>query len=203
MKNNLSKSVLIATLSSCIIFISNLVWAALPEHTYSKNKNIADTVFTLQGVGKKSVLFMNAFEVGYYQERSQLDLHPLDNVAKHLEVRYFVNIPGKKLFNFNIDVMRDNYSTEELRAINDEIDQLKKYYVDLKKGDCYELTYIPEIGTKFKLNGELKGIIKGKRFAEILFSVWLGERPFDQKIKEEILGLRDKPVEENSNLSKT
>ena len=186
MKNKSLKPFLIATLTACVALISNLGWAASSDVAYSQNKNIADTVFTLQGVGKKSVFFMRAFEVGFYQVKGQLGLKPLDNVAKHLEVRYFVNIPGKKLFNYNIDVMKDNYSKEELLAIADEITELKKYYVDLKKGDCYELTYIPEVGTRFELNGELKGIIKGERFAEILFAVWLGEKPFDEKIKEQI-----------------
>jgi hypothetical protein len=87
-----------------------------------------------------------------------------------------------------------------LLVIADEIEILKEYYVDLKNGDSYQLTYIPEIGTKFEYNGKLKGIIKGERFAEILFAVWLGDKPFDKKIKEQILSLRDRQVEEKLSL---
>lgn len=196
MKKQTSKTIWIAALTTYGIMISSLGLASTSGLAFSKNKNLSGTAFTLQGVGKKSVFFMEAFEVAFYQEKRQLASAPLDNVAKHIEVRYFVNIPGKKLFSFNVDVMEDNYSKEELLVIADEMEALKDYYIDLKKGDSYELTYIPGVGTQFEHNGNVKGLIKGERFAEILFSVWLGEKPFDKKIKAQILNLRDKPVEE-------
>lgn len=187
----------------CAVLHAGSGWSSTPDLQFADSKKLLGTVFELQGVGKKSVFFVNAFEVGYYQEKHKATRDPLDNVAKHIEVRYFVDIPGNKLFNFNISVMQDNYSEEELLAIADEIAALKEYYIDLKKGDRYELTYIPEVGTRFVHNGNLKGIIKGERFAEILFAVWLGEKPFDQKIKEQILSLRNRAAEEKLTLLDT
>ena len=195
MKHKTLKSILIAVLTACAFLLTSSSYASSPSIDFPNTKNLSGRVFTLQGIGKKSVFFVDAFEVGYYQEKHNLSLDPLDNVAKHLEVRYFVSIPAKKLFNYNISVMKDNYSKQDLLAIANEIEILKEYYVDLKRGDSYELTYIPQIGTKFEYNGNLKGIIKGERFAEILFAVWLGEKPFDKKIKEQILSLRDISVD--------
>ena len=194
MKKKTNTAILVAT----GVLVSSMAWASSSVLGFSESKNLSGMVFTLQGVGKKSVFFMDAFEVGYYQEQEKAALDPLDNVAKHLEVRYFVDIPGQKLFSYNLSVMEDNYSKEELLAVADEIRALKEYYIDLKDGDSYKLTYIPGIGTRFEHNGNLKGVIQGERFAEILFSVWLGEKPFDRKIKEQILSLRNAPVEDNS-----
>lgn len=196
----LSQAILIMVVFAFVILVASVGWAASNNLPFLNSKNLFGIDFKLQGVGRKAVFFMDAFEVGYYQDKRNSALDPLDNVAKHLEVRYFVKIPGKKLFNYNIRVMKDNYSKEELLAIADELETLKEYYIDLKDGDSYLLTYIPQIGTHFEYNGQLKGIIRGEQFAEILFAVWLGEKPFDKKIKEEILSLRDNPSEKKLTL---
>ena len=66
---------------------------------------------------------------------------------------------------------------------------MRKYFVDLKAGDRFSLTYIPAIGTKFEHNACLVGTIKGRAFARALFSVWIGQKPFDHELKDEVLGL--------------
>jgi hypothetical protein len=142
----------------------------------------------LQGVGLKHALFFRAFVAGFYAEPASKE-DVLGEVHKHLEVEYFVNIPAKKLNAFTLDHMKHNVSSSQSKMISREIDLMGKYFVDLKKGDRFSLTYIPGVGTKFAHNGKLTGIIAGKDFAKALFSVWIGEHPFDRHLKNEILGL--------------
>ncbi len=143
---------------------------------------------SLQGTGQKTVFLFKAFAAGFYKgQGSDSDL--LGNYPKRIEVEYFVSIPGKKLNNFTIEIMKNNVSRADLLALQEEIKQMGQCFVDLKPGDRFSLTYIPFIGTQFAHNGKLVGTIKGSEFAKALFSVWIGKKPFDNRLKEQVLGL--------------
>ena len=92
------RAIVIATLSVAAVLAGSPVRAQSADAAFSATKDLSGKTFVLQGVGKKTVLFMRAFEVGYYQEKQNLRRDPLDNVAKRIEVRYFVDIPGQKLY---------------------------------------------------------------------------------------------------------
>ncbi|MBF0490914.1 MAG: chalcone isomerase family protein [Candidatus Omnitrophica bacterium] len=143
---------------------------------------------SLQGTGLKSLFFFKAFAAGFYKGQGD-DSDLLGNYPKRIEVEYFVSIPGQKLNNFTIDIMKQNTSPADLEILKDEVREMGKYFVDLKPGDRFSLTYIPLVGTKFAHNGQLVGIIKGQEFAKAIFSVWIGKKPFDSRLKEQVLGL--------------
>ncbi len=142
----------------------------------------------LQGTGLKSVLFIRAFVAGYYSGTSDLT-DPVGEFPKRIEVEYFVKIPAKKLNRFTIDQMKLNISESEFKNLDDQIKLMGQYFVDLKPGDRFALTYIPGTGTQFSHNGNLTGIIEGSEFAKALFSVWIGKKPFDINLKNQVLGL--------------
>lgn len=144
----------------------------------------------LKGTSLKRVVFFKAFVAAFYEGFDNSNAL-LGEAPKRIEVEYFVNIPAAKMQNFTIDSMKDNITEEEFEALANEIESMGRYFVDLKPGDRYSLTYVPGFGTKFAYNGELTGIIEGKDFQKALFSVWIGEKPFDQEIKKEILGSKD------------
>ena len=58
----------------------------------------------------------------------------------------------------------------------------------VQPGDRYSLTYIPGVGTELALNGTPRGVIEGADFAAAIFSLWLGENPFDRQFKQALLG---------------
>lgn len=146
---------------------------------------------SLQGTGLKSMLFFKAFVAGYYSNFAQTaDL--LGEFPKRIEVEYFVHIPGRKLSNYTIEQMKVNVSSDDFKKLSSQIRMMEKYFVDLKPKDRFALTYIPGVGTKFTHNGKLTGIIEGEDFARALFAVWIGDRPFDPVLKEQIAGLTKK-----------
>ncbi len=142
---------------------------------------------SLQGAGLKTMFLFKAFAAGFYKAQGD-DSDLLGNYPKRIEAEYFVNIPGEKLNNFTIETMRKNVTEDEWEFLKTEIKQMGEYFVDLKAGDRFSLTYIPAIGTQFSHNGNLVGTIKGIEFAKALFSVWIGENPFDDRLKEQVLG---------------
>ena len=60
--------------------------------------------------------------------------------------------------------------------------------VDVEPGDRYTLTYIPGEGTELALNGVPRGTIAGADFAAAIFTLWLGDKPIDERFKQSLLG---------------
>jgi hypothetical protein len=49
-------------------------------------------------------------------------------------------------------------------------------------------TYAPGEGTAVEVEGEAKGTIEGKEFADALFASWIGDKPATGKLKKGLLG---------------
>lgn len=149
----------------------------------------------LKGVSLKRVFFMKAFVAGFYLEENVSTDDVFENVSKRIEVSYFVHISKEKLSDYTEDLMQDNVSPQEFKALAGRVGTMREYFVDLKPGDKYALTYIPDMGTKFEYNNEFIGVIKGEDFANGLFATWIGKKPMDQRIKKQILGIAENTSE--------
>jgi len=167
--------------------VTHLQAAEIAGVKFSDTYQDEGVVMTLQGTGLKTVIFFKAFVAGYYTV-PRIDGTTTDESPKRIEVEYFVNIPAKKLNVYTVERMKVNVTQEELEAIQAEVELMGKYFVDLKPGDRFALTYIPDVGTKFEHKGKVMGVIEGNAFAKALFSVWIGAKPFDEQLKQVIMG---------------
>jgi hypothetical protein len=79
-------------------------------------------------------------------------------------------------------------SAEQYAALHERIEALAGLYRDVKPGDRYALTYVPDKGTTLSLNGEPLGSIPGDDFANAVFAIWLGDKPIDVKFRNQLLG---------------
>ena len=74
-------------------------------------------------------------------------------------------------------------------ALND-IELFKQYLNDpFNKGDEILLTYHPRDAIYLYKNGIERGSFPGLAFKQALFAIWLGDRPAQESLKEEMLGL--------------
>ncbi|MFH1037107.1 MAG: chalcone isomerase family protein [PVC group bacterium] len=60
---------------------------------------------------------------------------------------------------------------------------------EAKRGDVYDLIYLPGKGVAVIINGAPEGMIPGLAFKKALFSIWLGDDPCDDDLKEAMLGM--------------
>ena len=176
-----------------VMFLSFLPMslAVEPSASFAPSFNNHGQQLTLKGTGFKRVLFMKAFRVAFYSDDEMTAENVLSDIPKRLEVLYFVSIPAEKLSDYTESLMKANLTKEEFGALKEEMPLMREYFVDLRPGDRYALTYIPDVGTEFEHNGKLVGIIKGELFAKAIFSTWLGGKPMDKHIKRLILGLTE------------
>ncbi len=59
----------------------------------------------------------------------------------------------------------------------------------IKKGDYFSFIYQPKKGTRVYKNGKLLVTIAGLPFKQALFNIWLGKKPADQSLKQDMLGI--------------
>ena len=62
-------------------------------------------------------------------------------------------------------------------ALKEQFTELCSLMVDIKDGQAFVFTYIPEKGTAVEVAGEEKGTIAGKEFADALLACWIGPKP--------------------------
>lgn len=111
----------------------------------------------------------------------------LADVPKRLEINYFYAIKGPQFAAATDQGIAANVDAAELAALRPRIDRLNGLYEDVKPGDRYALTYLPGVGTELALNGTPKGTIEGADFAAALFAIWLGPKPIDAALKDQLL----------------
>lgn len=70
-----------------------------------------------------------------------------------------------------------------------KFDELCKYQTDMDKGQRMIYTYMPGQGTEVEIEGDVKGAIEGKEFADALFACWIGPEPPGAAFKKGLLGL--------------
>lgn len=104
-----------------------------------------------------------------------------------LRLQYDRNFKKSSLVGSADKVLRDQYSSEQLDAISQQLESINSAYVDVKKGDEYTLIYHPIRGTTLYFNDKEEVTIPGQQFAEIYFSIWLGNHPDSQKLSRKLL----------------
>lgn len=61
-------------------------------------------------------------------------------------------------------------------------------FSDVKKGELITITYVPGRGTRIE-GAKDAYVAEGKDFADALFSLWVGDKPVDAKLRKGVLGL--------------
>ena len=75
-----------------------------------------------------------------------------------------------------------------MASLKKEIEQFRGCFTDtIQKGDIFQMTYEPGVGTTVTKNGKLKGTIKGLPFKQAMFGIWLSKKPADKALKQAML----------------
>ncbi len=145
----------------------------------------------LNGAGLRKKLFIKVYAGGLYLKQEMANPQEIIDADDSMAIRmHFIydGVSSKKLIDgwnkgFN------NATKGNTAPIKTEIDQFNAFFSEeAKKNDIYDIIYIPDQGVSVYMKGKLKGTLKGLNFKKALFSIWLGEKPADAKLKKGMLG---------------
>jgi hypothetical protein len=164
--------------------------AEIENVNFDKQVVVGNQALEMKGIGVlRYMRVIKAYAGALY---TLPDLEPgdvLSDTPKRLEVSYFHSLKGKDFGPATYKGLAKSLDAVEIERLRPRIDFHNSLYVDVKPGDRYALTYIPGVGTELALNGQPMGVIEGADFAAAIFSLWLGDNPFDRRFKRSLLGL--------------
>jgi hypothetical protein len=157
---------------------------------FDKQVVVGQQTLDIKGAGVLRYLrFIKAYAGALYTLPGQDPATILSDTPKRLEVEYFHALKGEDFGPATYKGLSKNVDAVEIERLRPQIDYHNSLYVDVQPGDRYALTYVPGVGTELALNGRSMGVIEGADFATAIFSLWLGENPFDHQFKRALLGL--------------
>jgi hypothetical protein len=174
------------------LLIAPTTAATIEGVTFTESYQAENTSLQLNNVGllRYRVLIKAYVAALYLAEGIQADA-VLTDVPKRLELHYFWAINGPDFGKAADTILADNVPAETLQSLRSRLDRLNTLYENVKPGDRYSLTYIPGRGTELALNGVPKGTIEGADFAAAYFAIWLGQKPLDRSLRDQLLAGRD------------
>jgi hypothetical protein len=156
---------------------------------------VAGAELLLNGTGVRAVAWFKAFAAGLYlagPARSTQEATALSG-PKRLQLRMLRELPAAE---FNKAVHKGvsrNVAAAQLQALQPRLDKFGENVDALEKlrfGDVVDLDHEPGKGMAMRLNGTLRGgPIPGDDFYVALLLSFLGDQPYDKKLKAGLLGL--------------
>ena len=158
---------------------------------FDERVTAGERVLALQSVGLlRYRIFFKGYVAALYLEEETSPEKVLEDVPKRLELEYFWSIAGEKFGPVAESALKRNLDARSLERLRPRIEALHEKYQDVKPGDRYALTYLPEEGTELAKNGVPLALVPGEDFARAYFGIWLGEAPLDRGLRDQLLKAR-------------
>lgn len=134
--------------------------------------------------------FIKVYDATLYWLENTVEKNILSSdVSKCLNLEYSVDVGKNDFITAANSVLDRQFSKEQLAAVHSELKTLHQGYQDVRDGDNYTLCYnSTEKATSLSLNGSKLVAINSPAFAEIYFSIWLGDsKPLDENLRDDLL----------------
>ncbi len=173
------------TIGLMIVFVS--MTAALANVSFESSKQLNDTRLVLKNRGTATFFNIDIYDAALYLEPDREPVHWHGETARQLEISYFKPVKAEHFAKATDKLIQRNLNNREYRQLKPEIDGFLSLYRDVKPGDRYTLTYIPDRGTELALNGQSLGRFQGETLSRALFAIWLGEKPISDDLRDQLV----------------
>ncbi len=172
-----------------------MLCAALNGATLAKI-NMPDTVtvegqaLVLNGMALREKFVFNVYVDGLYLPQKEKNAERIldSDQVRHNVMHFLRSVGREKLIEAWNSGLKANVP-QAGPALLAQFNQLNELMEDMHEGEVMIFTYLPGIGTRVTVKGQLKGVLAGKEFADALFSCWIGVKPGPgQKFKAGLLG---------------
>lgn len=161
---------------------------ALPRTIKCENKTLQ-----LNGAGSRSKMWVEVYIQALYL--SQLSQNPKEIINDNLEMSIRIEITSALVSSGKLTrALNSGFEKSagaDFEKYTSKMELLKNFLADdIVKGDVFELTYSTTDSSIWVIkNGELKGKIPGFDFKKVFFGIWLGDKPVDEDLKNNLLGI--------------
>jgi hypothetical protein len=152
---------------------------------------VGKTQLTLNGAGLRKKVFIKVYAGGLYLTQKSKDAGKIVSADEAMAIRMHFIYDGvsadKLIAAWNEGF--ENATAGNIAPIKKEADAFNAFFTEeAKKGDIYDIVYVPGEGVSVYIKGNLKDTLKGLEFKKAVFGIWLGEKPADKDLKNGMLG---------------
>ncbi|WP_111655989.1 chalcone isomerase family protein [Isoalcanivorax indicus] len=140
--------------------------------------------------GRGTVRALRVIRVGeavLYRDDCRRHSSPMEAPLR-LQFSYRRDVPGDAFGKAAEAMIERNVSAETFAALQERLQAFNARYRDIGDGDTYQLDYGPDGTLLLSLNGELLATEQGDDFAQSYLTVWFGDRPYNDRLKQDLLG---------------
>ena len=146
----------------------------------------------LNGVGLRKKAIFKVYVAALYAENTTQNANTFINSDQVKQVKMVMlrDLDQDQI----VGAVRDGFEKNnkaKMPALKERLDKFAAAIPNVKKGDVLTLTYVPGKGTSVTSKSGQAMTVEGKDFADALFSVWLGQEPVSDGLREEMLGQDD------------
>jgi hypothetical protein len=110
------------------------------------------------------------------------------DIPTRLHLGYHRGFTAAEIVKGGDTLLARNVDDATVATLRERLALINRTYRDVKPGDSYTLTYVPDLGTTLRLNGAALVTIPGHDFAAAYFRIWLGEDPISPALRDSLLG---------------
>jgi len=144
----------------------------------------------LNGSGVRTKTFIELYAAGLYLTKPNSNSATIIVANEPMALRIQITsgfVSQSSLVN-SLEEGFKNTTGGDTREIRQEIQQFRDCFRDeIKKGDVFDMVYVPQQGVTVNKNGKLKGTVAGAKFKQALFSIWLSDKPADNVLRQALL----------------
>lgn len=160
--------------------------------TFQNNLKAGNESLLLNGAGLREKYFLDLYVAGLYLKAKNNDAEKIMAANEPMAIRMQIVsglIDSEKMIEA-VDEGFKKSSKANLATLNDRVNKFKACFSKepIKKGDVYELVYVPATGVTVSKNGKVVDTITGLDFKKGLFGIWLCNEPADAGLKAGMLG---------------
>lgn len=179
--------------------VASIAWAVpvgvvVEGQRFAAQLRVADSDLVLNGTGVRAVAWFKGYAAGLYapQKAQAVEVLLAQPGAKRLQLRMLQDVPPAEFIKALRKGMERNTPDTERPALHDRVERFAALIMEagkVKKGDVVDLDLDPARGMLFSLNGTLRGdAIPGADFYAALLRAFIGDKPYDERLKAGLLG---------------
>ena len=145
----------------------------------------------ISGAGIRKKLWIKLYAIGLYHNESTTSADKIIQSKKPMGIKIQILsrfISSQKLIAATQKGFEKS-THKHTKSIRTKIEYFLSLLEDpLTSGDVYDIQYHLNTGVRVYKNEELKGIIKGTKFKQALYGIWIGDQPVSDKLRDAMLG---------------
>lgn len=151
-----------------------------------------DTV--INGAGMRKRAFFKVYAIGLYLPQKVATAADALNAkgAKRIAIVTLRDLTAEQFVDALIEALKNNHDEATMKALQPKVDQFRSTMLTIGNApekSVVHLDWLPETGTRLTFNGAQKGAdIPGEDFYRALLRIWLGDKPAQDDLKEQLLG---------------